>query len=64
MESKKFSDVAAKETDEKLTIREGNLYSRKKDPRSEKFYVSLNDTLKIEYRSTQRRNYEKELKEN
>lgn len=30
MESKKFSDVAAKETDEKLTIREGNLYSRKK----------------------------------
>ena len=35
MESKKFSDVAAKETDEKLTIREGNLYSRKKDPRSE-----------------------------
>ena len=35
MESKKFSDVAAKETDEKLIIREGNLYSRKKDPRSE-----------------------------
>lgn len=34
MGDKKFSGEAAKENDEKLTEREGGLYSRKRDPRS------------------------------
>ena len=34
MEDKKFAGEAAKENDEKLTEREGGLYSRKRDPRS------------------------------